>query len=74
MTFKAQGFNVTYGNNIAADAVNNIGDYLLVTQPEPWAVIEKDVVNKPSVIVQSGDLSPENLDRLAAEAPNIKLS
>ncbi|MEY2732238.1 MAG: hypothetical protein RLZZ523_109, partial [Actinomycetota bacterium] len=71
MTFKANGFNATYGNNIAADAINSIGDYLLVTQPEPWAVIEKDVINKPVKIVQSGDLSPENLDRLAQEAPNM---
>ena len=71
MTFKANGFNATYGNNIAANAINGIGDYLLVTQPEPWSVIEKDVTNKPLKIVQSGDLSPENLDRLADEAPNM---
>ncbi len=71
MTFKAQGFNVTYGNNIAANAINNLGDYVLVTQPEPWAVIEKDVINKPLSIIQSGDLSPEHLDKLATDSPAV---
>ena len=71
MTFKAQGFNVTYGNNIAANAINNLGDYVLVTQPEPWAVIEKDVMNKPLSIIQSGDLSPEHLDKLATDSPAV---
>ena len=71
MIFKAQGFNVTYGNNIAANAMNNLGDYVLVTQPEPWAVIEKDVINKPLSIIQSGDLSPEHLDKLATDSPAV---
>jgi glycerol dehydrogenase-like iron-containing ADH family enzyme len=73
MTFNAQGFNVTYGNNIAANAINALGDYVLVTQPEPWAVIEKSITNKPLQVIQSGDLSPETLDRFAEESPKVTI-
>lgn len=73
MSFKAQGFNVTYGNNIAANAINDLGEYLLITQPEPWAVIKDQVTNQPIQIIQSGDLSPEHLDKLAAESPKATI-
>ena len=71
MTFKAQGFNATYGNNISADAINEAGDYILVTQPEPWALLDKSIENRPLQIIQSGDLSPQHLDKLAAEVAGV---
>lgn len=40
MTFLAKGFNVSYGNDIAAPALDSLGDYVLVTQPEPWALLK----------------------------------
>ena len=70
MTFKALGFNATYGNNISAEAINKAGDYILVTQPEPWALLDKKIENRPLQIIQSGDLSPHHLDKLAAESPS----
>ena len=33
MTFKAQGFNATYGNNISADAINEAGDPPPISYP-----------------------------------------
>ena len=71
MTFKAQGFNATYGNNISADAINEAGDYILVTQPEPWALLDKSIENRPLQIIQSGDLSPQHLDKLAADVAGV---
>jgi glycerol dehydrogenase-like iron-containing ADH family enzyme len=71
MTFVAKGFNVSYGNNIAAPALDAIGDYLLVTAPEPWEFLRDKVSNKPVQIIQSGDLSPEHLDHLAETSPAV---
>jgi glycerol-1-phosphate dehydrogenase [NAD(P)+] len=71
MTFKAQGFNATYGNNISVDAINNAGDYILITQPEPWALLDNKIDNRPLQIIQSGDLSPQHLDTLAKESPAV---
>ena len=71
MTFKAQGFNATYGNNISVDAINNAGDYILITQPEPWALLEHKIDNRPLQIIQSGDLPPQHLDNPAKETPAV---
>lgn len=73
MSFTAQGFNVTYGNNIAATALESIGDYVLVTQPEPWALLKDKVKNQPREIIHSGDLAPEHLDGLAANAAPVTI-
>lgn len=73
MTFVAQGFNVTYGNNIAATALDSLNEYVLVTQPEPWAFLQQKVRNQPIQIMQSGDLSPEYLDHLADTAPAVTI-
>ena len=69
MTFTAKGFNVTYGNDIATSALESLGDYVLVTQPEPWALLKDQVKNQPLEIIQSGDLAPEHLDHLAQTSP-----
>ena len=69
MTFTAKGFNVTYGNDIATSALESLGDYVLVTQPEPWALLKDRVKNQPLEIIQSGDLAPEHLDHLAQTSP-----
>ena len=73
MTFVAKGFNVSYGNNIAAPALDAIGDYVLVTQPEPWAFLKDKVKNQPVQIIQSGDLAPEHLDHLAETSPALTI-
>ena len=73
MTFSANGFNVTYGNDIAVKALEEIGNYVLVTQPEPWALLKNRVTNQPVQIIQSGDLAPEHLDHLAETSPSTTI-
>jgi len=73
MTFMAKGFKTTYGNNIAVDVLNSFTDYVLITQPEPWALVKDSVVNKPREIVLAGELSPEYLNNLADSMPKTTI-
>lgn len=73
MTFQAQGFPARYGSGIAAAEFEQLGDYVLVTQPEPWALLADRITNRPQAVIEAGDLSPEHLDRLAAETPAVRI-
>ena len=73
MAFKAQGFASRYGSNIAVEEFEKLGDYVLVTQPEPWELLKNKVSNQPLQIIQSGDLSPEHLDHLAETSPAVRI-
>lgn len=73
MAFVAQGFPAKYGSGIAVSEFDGLGDYVLVTQPEPWALIDSKITNRPVQIIQSGDLSPSHLDSLAESVPNSRI-
>lgn len=67
MTFVAQGFPVRYGSSITAAAVERFASYVVVTQPEPWALLEPAMPHPPRQVVLAGDLSPAHLEHLVAD-------
>lgn len=64
MTFRANGFAVQYGSGLVPTLTDSLGSYLVVTQPEPWAIIEPMLNNQPTNVVFAGDLSPTHLEHL----------
>ena len=70
--FVARGFAVSYGRRLLADVVPGLGSYALVTQPEPWAMVRDTLPVQPTVVIDAGDLTPENLEHLVASAPKVE--
>ncbi|MEO7371904.1 MAG: iron-containing alcohol dehydrogenase, partial [Ilumatobacteraceae bacterium] len=64
MTFRANGFAVQYGSGLLPTLTDSLGSYAVVTQPEPWAIIEPTLANEPTDVVFAGDLSPAHLEHL----------
>ena len=71
MTFEAQGFPVRYGTGMVADLVDRLDSYVVVTQPEPWAVVAPSLEHHPAEVVLAGDLSPEHLDHLTRDVRQV---
>ncbi len=65
----ARGFDVDYGRGQLARMLDDLGSWVAVTQPEPWALLAPGLPAEPDRVVWAGDLRPRHLDRLAAELP-----
>ncbi len=66
-----RGFPVHYGRGRLASLVREIGRYLVVTQPEPWAVVEPTLSAAPTRVVQAGNLELDHLDRMADSLTDV---
>ncbi len=64
--FAAHGFDTRYGTDLIRPIVDGIDRYVVVTQPEPWAVVEPMLQHAPIEVVLAGDLSPGHLEHLVA--------
>lgn len=67
----AQGFPTEYGRGLLAGLAPSIGSWIVVTQPEPWAVIAPRLDHQPVHVELADDLSPEHLDHLVATLPRV---
>lgn len=66
MTFEAKGFDVAYGTALIPPVADSLDRFVVVTQPEPWAVVEPTLSHQPMDVVLAGDLSPTHLEHLVA--------
>ena len=69
--FVARGFPVSYGRRLLAGVVPTLGPYALVTQPEPWAIVRDSLPVQPTVVIDAGDLTPQNLEHFVASTPAV---
>ena len=67
MSFTARGFDVAYGTELLPPLTESLARYVVVTQPEPWAIISPTLVNQPVEVVLAGDLSPAHLEHLVRD-------
>ena len=70
---EAKGFPAIYGRGLLPGEVEWAGSWLVVTQPEPWAVVGPTLTNPPAEVVWASDLSPAHLDHLVATLPTVDL-
>ena len=61
----ANGFTTRYGRGLAPVLTERLGSYLVIAQPEPWAVVEASIGHRPVHVEMADDLSPDHLDHLA---------
>ena len=62
----ARGFAVHYGRGRLADLAPQLGRYVMVSQPEPWAVIKPALSTAPPArLAWADNLGLDHLDRLA---------
>lgn len=66
-----RGFDVHYGRGRLADLVDELGRYVVATQPEPWAAIVSTLPVPPAAVIDAGDLTLEHLDGVAAGLEGI---
>jgi len=71
MRFEAQGFTTRYGSGLFAELTAGLDSWLVVTQPEPWAVVSTEADHPPEQVVTAGDLSPEHLELLVDTLPPV---
>ncbi|MEP6660198.1 MAG: iron-containing alcohol dehydrogenase [Acidimicrobiales bacterium] len=69
----ANGFPTVYGRGLLAALVADVDRYVVVTQPEPWAVMQPTLDHPPAAVIQAGDLRPAHLDDLASNLPDVDL-
>ena len=67
----AKGFPAVYGRGLLPRVVDGLGSYVVVTHPEPWAVLAPTLTNAPALVIEAGDLSPEHLEHLVATVPQV---
>ncbi len=67
----AQGFSTEYGRGLLSRLTSSLGSWMVITQPEPWAVVEPTIANPPVHVQFADDLSPEHLDHLVASLPAV---
>ncbi len=67
----ARGFAVDYGRGRIAELVRDVGRYVVVTQPEPWALVEATLAVAPTRMVTAGNLERDHLDRVAASLTDV---
>lgn len=68
--FAARGFDVAYGTDLVRPLTDDLGRYVVVTQPEPWAFVQPTLDHQPIDIVFAADLSPAHLDHLVLSIPS----
>jgi len=54
----------TFGNWLSVDALNSLGEYILITMEEPWKIIENKISKKPTYCEYNYNMSIENLEAL----------
>jgi glycerol-1-phosphate dehydrogenase [NAD(P)+] len=67
---EARGFDVDYGRGQLARLLEDLGPWVAVTQPEPWALLGPSLPHAPLAQLPAGDLRPAHLDQLAAGLPD----
>lgn len=67
----AKGFPAEYGRGMLASRVEHLDSYLVVTHPEPWALLESTLPHPPTQVIDAGDLTPEHLEHLVATVPDV---
>lgn len=55
---------IEFGEGILPQALDALGDYIMVTMEEPWELLKDDIANHPLEIISNRDMRKENLDRL----------
>jgi glycerol-1-phosphate dehydrogenase [NAD(P)+] len=60
-----RGFPTDYGRGRLVEVVSDLGPWVAVTQPEPWAVVAPTLPTTPAAVVEAGDLRREHLDAVA---------
>ncbi|MFZ9972629.1 MAG: hypothetical protein ACO3GA_06100, partial [Candidatus Limnocylindrus sp.] len=69
--FAAQhGFVAAYEAGLARGLGDRLGQTLVVTQPEAWAIVEPTFGRAPATLVSAKALDQETLDALARAAPD----
>lgn len=69
--FVAQhGFAAAYEAGLARGLGDRLGQTLVVTQPEAWAIVEPRYGREPVALVLAKELDQETLDSLAHAAPD----
>ena len=64
--FEARGFDTRYGTDLIRPIADSLDRFVVVTQPEPWAVVEPMLHHAPVEVVFAADLSPVHLEHLVA--------
>ncbi len=67
----ANGFTTRYGRGLAPVLTERLGSYLVIAQPEPWAVVEASIGHRPVHVEMADDLSPDHLDHLVKTLPRV---
>ena len=67
----ASGFPTEYGRGLASALTSGLGSYVMIAQPEPWAVVGPTLANQPLHVEMADDLSPQHLDHLVATLPEV---
>ena len=67
----AKGFPAEYGRGLLAQHVAGLDSYVVITHPEPWAVLEPTLPHPPALVIEAGDLTPEHLEHLVATVPEV---
>ena len=68
----ANGFATRYGRGLVPTLTDRLGSYLVIAQPEPWAVVKATLAHLPVHVEMADDLSPEHLDLLVATLPRVE--
>lgn len=68
---EARGFPTRYGRDLLGPVVADLDSYLVVTQPEPWALVGPTLPHRPRAVIEAGDLTPAGLDRVVATSPDV---
>ncbi len=68
----ARGFATDYGRGLLAELTPTLGDYVVVTHPEPWALLSPTLTPAPVAVIPAGDLTPANLAHLVDTCPDAQ--
>jgi len=67
-----RGFPTHYGRGRLVEVVSDLGPWVAVTQPEPWAVVAPTLPQAPASVVEAGDLRREHLDAVADRLEGVE--
>ena len=62
-------FPVSYGSRITRHLGTTVPGALVITQPEPWAIVEPIFGAAPAAVVMIPSLERDVLERLVADMP-----
>jgi glycerol dehydrogenase-like iron-containing ADH family enzyme len=55
---------IEFGEGILPQALDALGDYIMVTMEEPWELLKDDIANPPRETILNRDMGIENLESL----------